>query len=636
MSASEQDEPDLTNDDTLEDSYSETAGQGETDEHSFDEEAMMDALPSEADEPVKKTPAKRKRATPAKKAVDGEETAASKKAKKSKGKKAVTAKDYADGHPPEKRGSGDDSDLTAMEELEEKPKKARKPRKPRAPKPEPVYVIPDVETRPPHPTFDGRIGYACLNTILRKKKPTPVFCSRTCRIDTIKKNGMDFLKSLGQQNMKDLAELIQWNEDHHIKFMRLSSEMFPFASHGEYGYTLEYAQEELKIAGDLANKYGHRVTTHPGQFTQLGSPRKQVVDNAFKDLIYHCEMLDRMGIGKEGVMIIHGGGVFGDKPATLERIKENYKRLPENVKMRIVLENDEMCYNVDDLLPLCEELNIPMVLDYHHFNIFPSANATLEELMPRIVATWEKKGIKPKFHLSEERPGAVTVMERRAHSDRCKRLPEPLPAGIDLMIEAKDKEQAVFHLYRIYNYKPTIHLSLRPPAEVETLRTAGRKSSKKKKAKPEDEGEDEGLEDPEAEQVMGENGEMVDKPDPAKELVNMDGAEVSVPRDPIEKPAKKAKTPRKPRAKKEEGVEGQGEADPSSAKKTPAKRKPKAKKGEEQEEAVKAEEVEQQILAEPAEAQPVEDMKMKEVSTSIVQAAPCPNCKPDQTCAEHK
>lgn len=84
-------------------------------------------------------------------------------------------------------------------------------------------------------------------------------------IDTIKKNGMDFLKSLGQQNMKDLAELIQWNEDHHIKFMRLSSEMFPFASHGEYGYTLEYAQEELKIAGDLANKYGHRVTTHPGQ-----------------------------------------------------------------------------------------------------------------------------------------------------------------------------------------------------------------------------------------------------------------------------------------------------------------------------------------------------------------------------------
>lgn len=348
-------------------------------------------------------------------------------------------------------------------------------------------------------------------------------------------------------------------------------------------------------------------------------------------------MLDRMGIGKEGVMIIHGGGVFGDKPATLERIKENYKRLPENVKQRIVLENDEMCYNVDDLLPLCEELNIPMVLDYHHFNIFPSADKTLEELMPRIVATWERKGIKPKFHLSEERPGAVTVMERRAHSDRCKRLPEPLPAGIDLMIEAKDKEQAVFHLYRIYGYRPTIHASLRPPAEVETLRTNGRKGSKKKKAKAE-EGEegDEGLEDPEAEQVPGEDGEMHAKPDPGKELVNIDGAEVAAPRDPIEKPAKKARAPRKPKAKKEEGAEGED----VSPKKTPAKRGPKPKKAAPepsvpQNDPVKAEEVEQQVLAEPAEAQPIEDMKMKEVSTPIIEAAPCPSCKPDQPCSEH-
>ena len=103
-----------------------------------------------------------------------------------------------------------------------------------------------------------------------------VLISSPRSIDTIKKNGMDFLKSLGQQNMKDLMQLIQWNEDHHIKFMRLSSEMFPFASHGEYGYTLEYAQEELKAAGDLVNKYGHRVTTHPGQ---VGLFAKSVVRN---------------------------------------------------------------------------------------------------------------------------------------------------------------------------------------------------------------------------------------------------------------------------------------------------------------------------------------------------------------------
>lgn len=47
--------------------------------------------------------------------------------------------------------------------------------------------------------------------------------------------------------------------------MRMSSEMFPFASHAEYGYDLEFADKELKEAGALARKYGHRLTTHPGQ-----------------------------------------------------------------------------------------------------------------------------------------------------------------------------------------------------------------------------------------------------------------------------------------------------------------------------------------------------------------------------------
>jgi UV DNA damage endonuclease len=87
--------------------------------------------------------------------------------------------------------------------------------------------------------------------------------------------------------------------------MRMSSEMFPFASHPVYGYSLEYCAAELRAAGDLANRLGHRLTTHPGQFTQIGSPKPEVVANAVRDLQYHCEMMDRMGLGKDSVMIIH-------------------------------------------------------------------------------------------------------------------------------------------------------------------------------------------------------------------------------------------------------------------------------------------------------------------------------------------
>ncbi|GAA5960689.1 hypothetical protein JCM3765_007291 [Sporobolomyces pararoseus] len=468
------------------------------------------------------------------------------------------------------------------------PPKKKRTRKGKEP---PVYVIPPIEEL--ETTFKGRLGYACLNTILRAQKP-PVFCSRTCRIDTIKNEdkGMPHLKQLGIQNMTDLKDIIEWNAKHHIFFMRMSSEMFPFAGHAEHGYSLDYAEKELKAAGETAKRLGVRLTTHPGQFNQLGSPRRPVVENTFRDLEYHNEMMDRMGLDKDSVMIIHGGGVYNDKPTTIERFKKTYQELSQGVKDRLVLENDEMCFSVDDLLPICEELNIPLVLDYHHDWIFPSSQP-LSELMPRILATWTRKGIKPKFHLSEPRRGAVTLMERRAHADRCQNLPNPLPDDIDLMIEAKDKEQAVFHLFRRYGLKPVFHDSLRPPALEETTQTAGRKSNKKKTPKKgvKDEDEDTATDGTVPSSPLNGNAlEEVKKEDnmlehgvaPLPEGVNADGQAIVKPEGgesvlegkgkPNGKgkgnastttstttPKKKAATPRKRKVKEENGGDENGE-----------------------------------------------------------------------------
>lgn len=356
------------------------------------------------------------------------------------------------------------------------PKKKRK----RAPKAEPVYVIPDVERK--ETTFRGRLGYACLNTILRNKKPADeaVFCSRTCRIETIKKNGIEWVKDLGRRNIEDMLKIIEWNEENNIRFMRLSSEMFPFASHELYGYSLDYCAPILAEVGALANKYGHRLTVHPGQYTQLGSPRDSVIKASIRELEYHAQMLNLMGIGPDGVMIIHGGGVYGDKEAALARIRKTVEKdLPQDVRDRLVLENDELCYNAADLLPICEDLDIPLVFDYHHDTLNPSSDLTPSEIIARTNVIFSRRGIKPKQHLSEPREGAVTVMERRAHADRCQRLPEALPDDMDLMIEAKDKEQAVLHLYRLYNLQPVIYASLRPPADIQTKETKGRKSHRK-------------------------------------------------------------------------------------------------------------------------------------------------------------
>ncbi|KAG0694069.1 UV-endonuclease UvdE-domain-containing protein, partial [Suillus ampliporus] len=379
--------------------------------------------------------------------------------------------------PKKRKGPLREDDAASFDE--QPPKKKRK----NAPKVEPVYVIPEVERK--ETTFRGRLGYACLNTILRNKRPADeaVFCSRTCRIDTIKKNGIEWVKDLGRRNIEDMLKIIEWNEENNIRFMRLSSEMFPFASHELYGYSLEYCAPALATVGALANKYGHRLTVHPGQFTQLGSPKDSVVKASIRELEYHAQMLNLMGVGPDGVMIIHGGGVYGDKQAALARIRKTVGELPKDVRDRLVLENDELCYNAADLLSICEELDIPLVFDYHHDILNPSPDLPPSEIITRANVIFAKRGIKPKQHLSEPREGAVTVMERRAHADRCQRLPGDLPDDMDLMIEAKDKEQAVLHLYRIYNLQPVIHASLRPPADIQTKETKGRKSNRRTRSK---------------------------------------------------------------------------------------------------------------------------------------------------------
>ncbi|POS88088.1 UV-endonuclease UvdE [Erysiphe pulchra] len=335
--------------------------------------------------------------------------------------------------------------------------------------------------------WKGRLGYACLNTYLRDTFPS-IFSSRTCRIASIiehryplanpnkaehaTKNrpdksktpsfesGQRFVEALGLANVRDIPKMLRWNHKYGIKFMRLSSEMFPFASHAEYGYKLApFASEALAEAGKVIVELGHRVSTHPGQFTQLGSPRQEVIASAIRDLEYHDELLTLLKLPKQqnadAVMIIHMGGTFGDKTATLERFRKNYKKLSKSIKQRLVLENDDVSWTVHDLLPVCEELNIPLCLDFHHHNINFSSNhlreGTLDimSLFPRIKATWTQKSIRQKMHYSEPCTDAITARQRRKHNARPNSLP-PCPNDMDLMIEAKDKEQAIFELMRIY------------------------------------------------------------------------------------------------------------------------------------------------------------------------------------------
>jgi UV DNA damage endonuclease len=292
------------------------------------------------------------------------------------------------------------------------------------------------------------LGYACICTELRSKN---IFCSRTLRLDTINKKGIEYVQSLAIQNLNDLLVLLEYNLANEIYFMRISSDIFPFASHPIHGYSLDFADSLLKKIGTFAKESKIRITMHPGQYNVLSAIKPEIIKNTFSELNHHCDILDRMGLDNNSVMIVHGGGVYGDKQKSLIRLVQNINLLPPNTRNRLVLENCEMSYSIEDLLPISEETLVPIVIDFHHDDILNSNNP-VEFYFDRIFKVWFDRGIKPKVHVSNSIPGTLITdskTKRRKHSDLIYKLHDSLLSikfPIDVMLEAKLKEQAIFNL----------------------------------------------------------------------------------------------------------------------------------------------------------------------------------------------
>ena len=302
-----------------------------------------------------------------------------------------------------------------------------------------------------------QLGLCCLNITMRESKPT-VFSSRTMIIRTVKEKGIDCLKEKIIQNLKDTIKLMQWNEENGIKVFRLSSHLFPHKSNPKIdNYTFEFAKPYLKLIGKLAKKYNQRLTFHPGQYNVVGTPNKKVFLQTINDLSYHAEVLDLMDMGNDSVMVVHGGGLYGDKEKTMERWCEQYKLLPENIRKRLVLENCEKCFSIEDCLKISEKVNIPVVFDTHHYECYNLLHPENQmkpaaEYIEAILNTWKRRGIKPKFHVSEQGSGRTGH-----HSDYIEvipdylmEIPEKYNTHIDIMIEAKKKELAIKKLYEKY------------------------------------------------------------------------------------------------------------------------------------------------------------------------------------------
>lgn len=279
------------------------------------------------------------------------------------------------------------------------------------------------------------IGYACITVGL------PYTGLRSC---VQKSANEERLRILIRHNLTVLERQVEYNIRHDIGLFRLSSDLIPFASSpvNALAWWREYEEDFARIGGKIAAS-GMRVSMHPGQYTVLSSPDMNVATRAGEDLLYHARMLDALGTGPECKVVLHVGGVYGDKPAAIERFARCFAGLPDTVRQRLVIENDERCYHIADVLELAARLAIPAVYDNLHNSIHPADESKDDAFWIRqAAATWKSGDGRQKIHYAQQEPGK----RAGAHAQRI-RLPEFLSFvqsldGLtpDIMLEVKDKD----------------------------------------------------------------------------------------------------------------------------------------------------------------------------------------------------
>lgn len=289
-----------------------------------------------------------------------------------------------------------------------------------------------------------RLGYACINTQLPSS-------NHTTRLKYVTP---ERLIDLSRQNLEALQTVLRWNQAHGVRLFRISSEVIPFGSHPVNNLPWwEILRPEFDAAGEIIRAAGMRVSMHPGQFTVLNSPRAEVVAASIAELEYHARFLDSLGLDPAHKLILHLGGVYGDKPAAVARFAANFERLSPSVQARLVLENDEKSYTLADALQASSQTGSPVVFDVFHHSWNPSfAGEPLRALIERAAATWGAHDGPPKLHYSDPWPGKPPgshsqSVDLQAFGAFYRQVSD---LTLDVMLEVKDKEQSVLRLMEAF------------------------------------------------------------------------------------------------------------------------------------------------------------------------------------------
>jgi UV DNA damage endonuclease len=294
-----------------------------------------------------------------------------------------------------------------------------------------------------------RIGYPCIN------RSIGCTASHTFRLSSSTDNR---LRDTVQENLACLAKILAYNVDHNLLFLRITSDLVPFASHPICTFPWqEYFSGVFEQLGEYSRKHGFRISMHPDQFVLLNAPDEGVFRRSIADLVYQVQVLDLMGLDNSAKVQVHVGGVYGNKTASIDRFVKRFELLEPSIRNRLVIENDERLYTVSDCLAINEQAGIPVIIDSFHHSLLNNGERFADLFRP-VRQTWKMAdGIPMVDYSSQEQGKRAGAHAEHIVADNFRQfLAATRPADFDIMLEIKDKETSALEALGIAKGDPRL------------------------------------------------------------------------------------------------------------------------------------------------------------------------------------
>jgi len=287
-----------------------------------------------------------------------------------------------------------------------------------------------------------KIGYPCINLTVDCRG------NQTFRLKSYSEKKLSLTV---ENNLNCLLKMLQFNVKNNILFFRITSDLIPFAPHPVCKFDwLTHFKDQFAYIGSYVKKNSIRISMHPGQYIVLNTPIQSILDNSIADLLYHVDVLDAMELDTSAKIQVHVGGVYGNKEMSITRFCARYRDLPEKIRRRLIIENDDRSYSFSNCLEIHEELGIPILFDSLHHEL-KNEGESIQNAIAMFSRTWKiQDGVPMADYSHRRKKGAPYGHVDTLNSNYFKLfLEQTKPYDIDIMLEIKDKERSALKAIKV-------------------------------------------------------------------------------------------------------------------------------------------------------------------------------------------